>query len=65
MWPTRKWWASTVVGVTGVVVLGINAGEWTSEVTIAVVTIVSQRIIAFLVPNNEEPGGVPGRGRRF
>lgn len=57
--PTKKWWAATVIGVAGVITLWIQGGQWTAEISVALVTLLSQRIVAYLVPNDDELGGVP------
>jgi hypothetical protein len=57
--PTRKWWAATVIGVAGLVTLWIQKGHWDSEVSVALVALLSQRIVSYLVPNQDTPGGVP------
>jgi hypothetical protein len=57
--PTRKWWTATVLAVGGLLTTWVSAGEWTTALTGAMITLVTQRIVAYLVPNEETPGGVP------
>lgn len=57
--PTRKWWAAFVTSVAGFVVLWITAGEFSKEVTVALVWMLVQAITTWLVPNQDTPGGVP------
>jgi hypothetical protein len=57
--PTRKWWAAFVTSVAGVVVMGISADEFSTEVKIALVWVVVQAAVTWLVPNVDTPGGVP------
>lgn len=59
--PTNKWWAALVT-VTGSWVANlITAGSFTKTIAIALVGIVAQMIVAYLVPNSDTPGGVPMR----
>jgi predicted cobalt transporter CbtA len=57
--PTNKWWAATVLAVGGLLTTWASAGEWTAALTGAAITLVTQRIVAYLVPNDDTPGGVP------
>jgi hypothetical protein len=53
--PTRKWWAATVTGAAGILTLFATHGwHFDQETTIPLITIVSQRIIAYLIPNESE-----------
>jgi hypothetical protein len=58
-WPTRKWWAATVTALGGVLILVIQQGGFTAEVAIALVGVVTQAIVTYLIPNDSTPGGVP------
>lgn len=57
--PTRKWWAATILAIGGLLTTWAAAGEWTTALTGALITLVTQRIVAYLVPNDDTPGGVP------
>jgi hypothetical protein len=57
--PTRKWWAAFVTSVAGVVVMGISAAAFSTEVKVALVWAIAQAAITWLVPNADTPGGVP------
>lgn len=57
--PTRKWWGAFVTSVAGVVVMGISADAFSTEVKIALVWAIAQAAITWLVPNADTPGGVP------
>ena len=37
----------------------VNAGDWNKTLTVALVGLISQALITYLVPNQETPGGVP------
>ena len=58
MLPTRKWIAGLVGGLTPIVITAIESG-WDRAETAAVVTLLSGLIVAYLVPNQPTPGGVP------
>jgi hypothetical protein len=59
--PTNKWWAALVTVAGSWVVNLITAGAFTKTIAIALVGIVSQMTVAYLVPNDNTPGGVPIR----
>ncbi len=61
-WPTRKWWAATIVAVGGALVtLATTGWSWTDEFSGLIITIATQRLVAYLVANDDTPGGVPTR----
>lgn len=58
--PTRKWWASTVVAVGGLLsTLALTGWDFTPEFNGALITIATQRIVTYLTPNEDTLGGVP------
>jgi hypothetical protein len=57
--PTNKWWAALVTVAGTWVVSLITAGAFTKTIAIALVGIVAQMTVAYLVPNDSTPGGVP------
>ena len=59
--PTNKWWAALVTVAGSWVANLITAGAFTKPIAIALVGIVSQMTVAYLVPNSDTPGGVPMR----
>ena len=59
--PTKKWWAALVTVAGSWVANLITAGGFTKTIAIALVGIVSQMIVAYLVPNDNTLGGVPLR----
>jgi hypothetical protein len=60
-WPTKKWWAALVTVAGSWVANLITAGAFSKTIAIALVGIVSQMIVAYLVPNDNTLGGVPLR----
>jgi hypothetical protein len=58
-WPTNKWLAAVVTAVTAWFALWIRAGEFTDEVKIALIAVVSQALLTYFVSNQDTPGGVP------
>ncbi|MBX6765939.1 MAG: hypothetical protein IRY90_02070 [Actinomadura rubrobrunea] len=59
--PTRKWWAALITALTAVLINWVQAGHFTKEILIALIGAVSQAVVAYLVPNESTPGGVPVR----
>ncbi len=59
--PTRKWIAARVAAVTTLIISIILTGGFEQEQLIVLVTIVSEAIVAWLVPNKqtESMDGVP------
>ncbi|HEY1369254.1 MAG TPA: hypothetical protein VGF23_19170 [Gaiellaceae bacterium] len=50
--PTRKWWAATILGISGF--LGTLAGtgwHWSNAMSTALIALIAQRVVAYLVPN--------------
>lgn len=63
--PTRKWFATQVTALTGWAIAFVTANfHWTTTIIIALVTIVSQAAVGWLVPNTLTPGGVPARAHK-
>jgi hypothetical protein len=60
-WPTKKWWAALVTVVGSWLANLITAGAFTKAIAIALVGIVSQMTVAYLVSNDDTLGGVPLR----
>jgi len=53
-WPTRKWWAATIIAVGGfLTTLATHGWLWTPEFAGALITIATQRLVAYVVPNGE------------
>lgn len=51
-WPTNKWWAATVVALGGfLTTLATHSWGWTPELSGVLITISTQRIVAYIVPN--------------
>ena len=60
-WPTRKWWAATVLAAVAVATLWVTKGAFDRDVAIAVIGAVGQAVVSYLLPNQDTPGGVPVR----
>jgi hypothetical protein len=61
-WPTRKWWAATITAVAGMLVtLSTTGWEMSTAMQGTLITLGAQRIIAYLIPNEDTIGGVPGK----
>lgn len=59
-WPTRKWTAATIVALGGfLTTLATQGWHWTPEFAGAVITVATQRLVAYVVKNDDTPGGVP------
>lgn len=59
--PTRKWIATQVAATAALITAWISAGEWNSTLWIAVVGLLTQAAVGYLLPNADTPGGVPVR----
>ncbi len=58
--PTRKWWAATIVGVSGLLsTLVAGDWHWSKTASVALIALLTQRLVAYLVPNHDTAGGVP------
>jgi hypothetical protein len=64
MTPTRKWFAALIGGATPIIITAIESG-WDRAETAAAVTLVSGLLVAYLVPNEPTPGGVPDGERGY
>lgn len=52
--PSRKWFASRVVALTGLATMWATTGAWDLEETTMAITVVSAAALAWLLPNKEE-----------
>ncbi|MEU6036476.1 hypothetical protein ABZ801_13810 [Actinomadura sp. NPDC047616] len=57
--PTRKWWAALITALTVVMINWVQAGSLSKEILIALIGVMSQAVVSYLVPNDSTPGGVP------
>ena len=51
--PSRKWFVTQVTALAALATAWIQAGEWSTTLSVMAVGIVSQAVIAYLVPNQE------------
>ena len=49
--PSRKWLATQCTAAATVAVAWVNAGAWTKPLTIAMIGLVSQAVVGYLVSN--------------
>ncbi len=56
--PTNKWLAARVTAAAGIIILFITTDNWDDEEWIATVTLISEALVSYLVPNDSAPGGV-------
>ncbi len=59
--PTTKWMAATITALTAVACLVVTHHGFDTDVTVALITVIGQALVTYLVPNQETPGGVPVR----
>lgn len=53
-WPSRKWWTATIIAAGGFLgTLAMHSWHWTPEFAGAVITIGTQRLVAYLVVNDD------------
>lgn len=49
--PSRKWFASRVTAVSGLLIMWATTGTWDTEETIALITLATAASLAWLIPN--------------
>lgn len=59
LWPTNKWWAALVTAAAAWVINWITVGTFSKAILIALIGVIAQAIVSYLVPNSDTPGGVP------
>jgi hypothetical protein len=61
--PARKWWAALVASLTAFLTLLVtkNYDITSPEVVVALIVLIGQAVITYLVPNEGTPGGIPLR----
>lgn len=60
--PTRKWWAARVAALAALIVMYITTdGGWDDEEWVALVGLIAEGVISYLVPNARTVGGAPAR----
>ncbi len=57
--PTNKWWAARVVAIGALITLAVQTNGWNKEEWVALIALVTEATVAYLVPNSDAPGGVP------
>lgn len=57
--PTKKWVATQITAVAAVLTMWVTTGSWDQEETVALIGLISQAALAWYVPNDKTPGGVP------
>lgn len=55
--PTRKWIAARVTALGGLAILAVNTGSFGSSEWIATITLVSEGVVAWLIPNQSTSEG--------
>ena len=53
--PTRKWGATLVTALAALGVAWANAGEWNKTLTVALIGVIAQSLVGYLVPNAATP----------
>lgn len=54
MTPSRKWVAARITALAGVLIMWVTTGGWDAEESVALITLVSESAVAYLVPNTVE-----------
>lgn len=57
--PTKKWLTTQITAVAALLVMWVTTGAWDTEETIALIGLISQAALGYIVPNDNTPGGVP------
>lgn len=58
-YPTRKWLATQITAVVGLLTAWVSAGSWNTTLSVSLITLIGQAVVGYLVPNLSTPGGVP------
>ena len=59
LWPTRKWIVTQVTALAALLIAWVQAGDWNKTLAVAVIGLVAQMIVGYVIPNADTPGGVP------
>lgn len=52
--PSRKWFATQVTAIAGLLTMWATTGGWNQEETVALIALVSQAAIGYLTPNAQD-----------
>jgi hypothetical protein len=52
--PTRKWMATQSTALATLAVAWVNAGTWNKPLSIAMIGLVSQAVVGYLIPNVDQ-----------
>ncbi len=52
--PTRKWMATQSTALATLAVAWVNTGTWNKPLSIAVIGVVSQAVVSYLIPNVDQ-----------
>lgn len=63
--PTKKWFATQIAAVAALLTMWVTTGAWDMEETIALIGLLTQAGLSYLVPNDNTPGGVPVKQREY
>lgn len=55
--PTRKWLAAQITALTAFVVAWVNLGSWDKTLSIALIGLISQALLSYLIPNVDQSSG--------
>lgn len=59
--PSRKWIANQIAGIAALLTMWVTTGEWDTAETVALIGLLSQAAITYLVPNAPDKAGVQGQ----
>jgi hypothetical protein len=59
--PTRKWIANQITGLAAVLTMWATTGSWDVEETVALIGLLSQAGVTYLIPNDPGTAGVKGQ----
>jgi hypothetical protein len=62
--PTNKWWTATIgTAATIAGMVWVGGGIHTTEQKLVLISLIAQRLVAYVARNDPDPGGVPDTGR--
>lgn len=59
--PTNKWMATQVTAAAALLTGWVTAEHWNKTLSTTAIGLVAQAIVSYVLPNSDNPGGVPAK----